>query len=237
MSATVHSCARQILLCCAAALLCMRWPAQGSPSPNPRTQLHGIEAMHVAVKGRSRIEYDAELSSQLQAAGCQIVLLVGFMRIVSAEFCECWSRRALNIHPSLLPKFAGGMDLEVHAAVIAAGEDESGCTVHMVEAVVDAGEVVVHHSSLITPIIPSSLTPHQSSIIAGEIVVQQRCPVIAGEAPEDLKARRAARISKRARAAVTACRTLSSPPLHETALRDTALSSPPLHETAKYESA
>ena len=126
-----------------------------------RAAMHGIEARHVPVAGRSREDYDAELSKQLEAAGCQVILLVGFMRILSADFCQHWRRRALNIHPSLLPKFAGGMDLQVHTAVLEAGESESGCTVHMVEAVVDAGE----------------------------IVVQSRCAVKPGDTPESLKAR------------------------------------------------
>ena len=53
------------------------------------------------------------------------MLLVGYMRILSPAFCTRWKRRALNIHPSLLPKFAGGMDLEVHTAVLAAGEGQT----------------------------------------------------------------------------------------------------------------
>ena len=49
----------------------------------------------------------------------------------------------MNVHPSLLPDFAGGMDLEVHSAVIAAGKPESGCTVHFVTEEVDGGPIVV----------------------------------------------------------------------------------------------
>ena len=59
------------------------------------------------------------------------------MRICSPAFCQKWAGKALNVHPSLLPKFAGGMDLEVHQAVVDAGERHSGCTVHLVEEVVD----------------------------------------------------------------------------------------------------
>ena len=126
-----------------------------------RARMHGIEAKHVPVKGRSREEYDAELTDELQRAGCDAVLLVGFMRILSAPFCERWRQRALNVHPSLLPRHAGGMDLEVHSAVIRAAETESGCTVHFVEAEVDAGQ----------------------------IVVQKRCAVMPHDTPETLKAR------------------------------------------------
>ena len=48
---------------------------------------------------------------------CEVVLLVGFMRVLSGKFCRRWRRRCLNVHPSLLPAFAGGMDLQVHAAI------------------------------------------------------------------------------------------------------------------------
>lgn len=72
----------------------------------------------------------------------QCVLLVGWMRILSADFVKRWERRSINVHPSLLPDFAGGMDLEVHRAVLAAGAKESGCTVHYVSEAVDGGDVV-----------------------------------------------------------------------------------------------
>ena len=75
-----------------------------------------------------------------------IVLLVGFMRIFSPVFCNEWKGKAVNVHPSLLPKHAALMDLEVHQSVLDAGDTESGCTVHMVDAVVDAGSIVVQPS-------------------------------------------------------------------------------------------
>ena len=49
------------------------------------------------------------------------------MRILSDGFCDAWAGRCLNVHPSLLPDFAGGMDLDVHGSVLAAGRTESGC--------------------------------------------------------------------------------------------------------------
>jgi phosphoribosylamine--glycine ligase/phosphoribosylglycinamide formyltransferase/phosphoribosylformylglycinamidine cyclo-ligase/phosphoribosylamine--glycine ligase/phosphoribosylformylglycinamidine cyclo-ligase len=91
----------------------------------------------------------------------ELVLLVGYMRILSDSFCQEWKGRVLNVHPSLLPDFAGGMDLAVHEAVIAASKKESGCTVHFVTEVVDGGP----------------------------IAVQKRCEVSAGETPESLKAK------------------------------------------------
>merc|ERR1712137_328937 len=94
-------------------------------------------------------EYDAELTRVLRDEGVDLVMLVGWMRIVSPEFCTAWEHRCINIHPSLLPKHAGGMDLEVHKAVLDAGESESGCTVHIVTEVVDGGAVVVQRRVLV----------------------------------------------------------------------------------------
>lgn len=97
----------------------------------------------IASKGKSREDFDAQVSKELEAAGVELVLLIGYMRILSLPFCKQWQDRCMNVHPSLLPDFAGGMDLEVHTAVIKAGKKESGCTVHFVTEDVDGGPIVV----------------------------------------------------------------------------------------------
>lgn len=73
-----------------------------------------------------------------------LIVLAGFLAIIPQAFCERWQQRIINIHPSLLPKFGGkGMyGIHVHEAVVAAGEKESGCTVHYVSATVDGGEII-----------------------------------------------------------------------------------------------
>lgn len=102
-----------------------------------------VTTKFVSSKGLTRAQYDAECTAALVGAGAELVVLVGYMRILSAEFCEFWEGRCINVHPSLLPKHAGGMDLAVHQAVIDAGESESGCTIHMVTEEVDGGPIVV----------------------------------------------------------------------------------------------
>ena len=116
-----------------------------------RARAAGVPAVHVLGKGRTREEFDAEVNSVLEAHGVDIVLLVGFMRILSPVFCNAWKGRAVNVHPSLLPKHAALMDLEVHQSVLDAGDTESGCTVHMVDEVVDAGSIVVQPSVAVDP--------------------------------------------------------------------------------------
>ena len=102
-----------------------------------------VTTSFVSSKGLSREEFDAECTSVLVGAGVEYVLLVGYMRILSKPFCDFWAGRCINVHPSLLPKHAGGMDLAVHQAVIDAGESESGCTIHEVTEAVDGGPIVV----------------------------------------------------------------------------------------------
>ena len=102
-----------------------------------------VTSRFVSSKGLSREQFDAECTSLLVGSGVDILLLVGYMRILSKNFCDYWMGRCINVHPSLLPKYAGGMDLAVHQAVIDAGESESGCTIHMVTEEVDGGPVIV----------------------------------------------------------------------------------------------
>jgi formyltetrahydrofolate-dependent phosphoribosylglycinamide formyltransferase len=97
----------------------------------------------VSSKGLSREQYDAECTAALLGAGVEFVLLAGYMRILSKPFTDFWKGRCINVHPSLLPKHAGGMDLAVHQAVIDAKETESGCTIHQVTEAVDGGPIVV----------------------------------------------------------------------------------------------
>ncbi len=96
---------------------------------------------------------DVAMCQALQAAGVDLVILAGYDRIVSAAFLAAFAHRVLNIHPSLLPAYGGpGMvGHRVHEAVIAAGELESGCTVHTVIEAVDAGPILGQHRITIAP--------------------------------------------------------------------------------------
>lgn len=86
---------------------------------------------------------ETELSKAMKAANVDLIVLIGYMKILSAQFVAEWRRKVINIHPSLLPRHAGLMNLKVHQAVIDSGDRETGCTVHYVEEVVDAGEVII----------------------------------------------------------------------------------------------
>lgn len=117
-----------------------------------RGKREGFRCLHIpCAKGTERAVYDAKLTAAMRDEGIDLVMLVGFMRILSPEFCKDWDGVCINIHPSLLPKHAGGMDLEVHQAVLEAKEDESGCSVHIVTADVDGGPVVVQRKVKVDP--------------------------------------------------------------------------------------
>lgn len=86
-----------------------------------------------------RASFDAALDAALRAAGIELVVLAGFMRIFTPGFVEAWAGRMINIHPSLLPLFRG---THTHAQALAAGVRLHGCTVHYVVPELDAGPIV-----------------------------------------------------------------------------------------------
>lgn len=105
---------------------------------------HGLEARH--------LREPSEIWSWLQEIGCDLVVLAGYLRLlpIDPEFHD----RVLNIHPSLLPKFGGkGMHGDhVHQAVLAAGELETGCTVHLCNERYDDGRVLLQAR---VPVLPN----------------------------------------------------------------------------------
>lgn len=88
----------------------------------------------------SRGAFEAALTEALQEAGCWLVCLAGFMRLLTGPFVETWWDRLINIHPSLLPAFRG---LHTHERVLEYGARFSGCTVHFVRPAMDDGPIIV----------------------------------------------------------------------------------------------
>jgi len=98
--------------------------------------------------GKSRETFDAEMDAALRAAGAELVVLAGFMRILSDGFVRGWEGKLINIHPSLLPAYKG---TKVHERVIAAKEAVSGASVHFVVPELDAGPVIAQASVPVHP--------------------------------------------------------------------------------------
>ena len=126
-----------------------------------RARENGLPAQFIDAAGLTREAYDQKVSEAFTLAQVDLIVLIGYMRIISADFIDHWQDRIINVHPSLLPDFAGLMDLAVHQAVIDAGVLETGCTVHYVTKEVDAGPVLI----------------------------QKKCPVLATDTAPLLKAR------------------------------------------------
>jgi len=108
-----------------------------------RAKNHKVPSLFISHKNKSREEFDKNVTTILKQYNVELVLLIGFMRILSAEFCQAWRDRVLNVHPSLLPKYAGGMDMSVHEEVLKSGDHETGCTIHFVTETVDGSPVLV----------------------------------------------------------------------------------------------
>ncbi|MDQ8197308.1 phosphoribosylglycinamide formyltransferase [Pelagicoccus enzymogenes] len=89
-------------------------------------------------------DLDAAILDALRAAQVDLVILAGYMKKIGPQLLASYQNRILNIHPALLPKFGGqGMfGMHVHRAVIAAGETESGATVHLIDEVYDEGPIL-----------------------------------------------------------------------------------------------
>jgi phosphoribosylglycinamide formyltransferase-1 len=111
-------------------------------------QKMGLKTAVVESSGRTRDEHDMEVVARLHQYKVDLVILAGYMRILSPRFIAEFPERILNIHPSLLPKFPGA---HAHRDVLAAGAKESGCTVHFVNERVDDGTIILQRS---VPVLP-----------------------------------------------------------------------------------
>ena len=116
-----------------------------------RAQNHNVPTFFLSHKEKPREEFDSEMTAILKEHAVDLVLLIGFMRILSTKFCQEWRDRLLNVHPSLLPKYAGGMDTNVHEVVLKNGDTETGCTIHFVTDEVDGGPILIQKKCNVEP--------------------------------------------------------------------------------------
>jgi formyltetrahydrofolate-dependent phosphoribosylglycinamide formyltransferase len=109
-----------------------------------RAQKHGIETFCLNPKDfSSREEFDKRVMVELEKHKAELILLIGYMRFLSKPFVEKYRNKIMNIHPSLLPAFAGGMDKNVHQTVLDSGCKVSGCTLHFVDEGADTGPIIL----------------------------------------------------------------------------------------------
>ena len=119
-----------------------------------RARARGVPAYHVSRRTHpSRAAYLARLLEVLSLHGTQLIVLAGYMKLLPPEIVRRWRGRILNIHPALLPRHGGrGMyGMAPHRAVLAAGEAETGVTVHLVDEEYDRGPIVLQRR---VPVLP-----------------------------------------------------------------------------------
>ena len=141
----------------------------------------------------SRETFDAELDRVANQAGCGLICLAGFMRILTPGFVEAWRDRILNIHPALLPAFPG---TDCHRRVLESGVMITGCTVHFVRPQVDAGPIIAQAA---VPVLPGDdeksladrvlVAEHRIYPRALDLVLQGRVRVIEERVVVDAPAR------------------------------------------------
>ncbi len=101
----------------------------------------------------SQAAFEAAISQALAEHGVELIILAGFMSILSEDFTRQWPRRILNVHPSLIPSFCGQgyYGLKVHEAALAYGVKVTGATVHFVNEVPDGGEILLQKAVEVLP--------------------------------------------------------------------------------------
>ena len=110
-----------------------------------------------------REDFDRAIVARLQKSGAELIVLAGFMRIITEPFLEAFPQRIINIHPALLPAFPG---LHVQQKAIDYGAKFSGCTVHFVDGGVDTGPII---AQAVVPV----FTDDSSDSLSARILVQE----------------------------------------------------------------
>lgn len=128
-----------------------------------RARKHGAEAIFLDHRGKPREKYERELAEELDKHHIGLIVLSGWLRMLTKYFINKYKNMIINIHPALLPRYGGkGMfGMNVHEAVLRSGDRFSGCSVHFATEDVDGGPVIA----------------------------RMRVPVIPGDTPETLQAR------------------------------------------------
>lgn len=113
----------------------------------------GKDVAQNATRDEKRLAVSNAMLDHCQKYGAQIIVEAGCLTVLSGDILKNYANKIINLHPALLPKFGGvGMwGHHVHEAVLAAGETESGCTVHLVNEVCDGGEILLQKK---VPVLP-----------------------------------------------------------------------------------
>ena len=144
-----------------------------------RARSCGIEAMTV--------KDEAELQSVLEERGIELIILAGYMKILSADFTAKWPKRIINVHPALIPSFCGkGMyGLRVHEAALGYGVKVTGATVHFVNEIPDGGEIIAQRAVYVEPGDTPETLQHRVMEQAEWIILPEAVEKVAKEIEND----------------------------------------------------
>lgn len=154
-----------------------------------RAEKAGIEGVTVARKGKTQSEFEKGILDELEKCGAEVIVLAGFMSILSKDFTDKYVNRIINVHPALIPSFCGEgfYGLKVHEAALGYGVKVTGATVHFVNEIADGGKIIMQKAVKVkdgdTPeilqrrvmeeaewkILPASLEKVCKAVIKGEI--------------------------------------------------------------------
>ena len=110
---------------------------------------HKISSIYLPSKNISKEKYDTKLCNILKLYEIDYVFLIGYMRIVSPIIIDIFKNRIFNIHPSLIPRYSGKMNNDIHTEVLKNNEYISGCTLHIVTEEVDKGRIIIQKQLLL----------------------------------------------------------------------------------------
>ncbi len=107
-----------------------------------------IESAVVIKKGKTQEQFESELISELESCNAEVIVLAGFMCILSKNFTDRYKDRIINVHPSLIPSFCGEgfYGLKVHEAALSYGVKVTGATVHFVNEIPDGGKIIMQRA-------------------------------------------------------------------------------------------
>ena len=118
-----------------------------------RAANHGVPGVAVPKKNLSQAEFEAALNEHLKEHRIDLIVLAGFLSILSEEFVKQWPDRIINVHPSLIPSFCGKdyYGLRVHEAALEKGVKVTGATVHIVNEIPDGGRILLQKAVEVQP--------------------------------------------------------------------------------------
>ncbi|MBI5754257.1 phosphoribosylglycinamide formyltransferase [Candidatus Peregrinibacteria bacterium] len=118
-----------------------------------RAKEQGFKIAFIDPNNKTREEFDQEMAATLTQEKIDLIVLVGYMRILSTDFVRQFKNKIINVHPALIPKYCGPQFFgsNVHEAVLAAHEKETGMTIHYVDEGVDTGKIILRKTCAIDP--------------------------------------------------------------------------------------